>query len=235
MRALMGLIKDRHGTYCAQRKVPERLQEAVARVLNSDKPKQVFLKKSLGTKVLKEANVAATYVLADFNRTLASAEALLKERPVISSLTDAQIKRMSERYYALVLGADEEERQEGTGSEPIFQSVAEQLAAAGVEFRTPFKVGELPEAGLSDREVFKREHALAESLPEAMAALAKGDITHVRLDMDELLEEFQLNLDRKSQSYRRLGMAVLAARVRGLKDIARRNAGEPVVSCTRFC
>jgi integrase len=228
MRALMGLIKDRHGTYCAQRKVPERLQEAVARVLNSDKPKQVFLKKSLGTKILKEANVAATYVLADFNRTLASAEALLKERPVISSLTDAQIKRMSERYYALVLGADEEERQEGTGSEPIFQSVAEQLAAAGVEFRTPFKVGELPEAGLSDREVFKREHALAESLPEAMAALAKGDITHVRLDMDELLEEFQLNLDRKSQSYRRLGMAVLAARVRGLKDIARRNAGEPV-------
>ena len=195
--------------------MPERLQEAVARVLNSDKPKQVFLKKSFGTKVLREANVAATHVLADFNRTLASAEALLKERPVISSLTDAQIKRMSERYYALVLAADEEERQEGTGSEPVFQSVAQQLAAAGVEFRTPFKVGELPEAGLSDREVFKREHALAESLPEAMAALAKGDITHVRLDMDELLEEFQLNLDRNSQSYRRLGMAVLAARVRG--------------------
>jgi putative ABC transport system substrate-binding protein len=71
MRALMGLIKDRHGTYYAQRKVPERLQEAVARFLNSDKPKQVFLKKSLGTKVLREANVAATHVLADFNRTLA--------------------------------------------------------------------------------------------------------------------------------------------------------------------
>jgi len=54
-----------------------------------------------------------------------------------------------------------------------------------------------------------QQHALAESLPEAMAALAKGDITHVRLDMDELLEEFQLNLDRKSQSYRRLGMLSL--------------------------
>lgn len=95
---------------------------------------------------------------------------------------------------------DEEERQEGTGSEPIFQSVAQQLAAAGVEFNTPFKVGELPEAGLSDREVFKREHALAESLPDAMAALAKGDITHVRSDVEELLEKFQLNLDRKSRS-----------------------------------
>ena len=44
MRAMMGLIKDRHGTYYAQRRVPDRLQEAVARVLNSEKPKQVFLK-----------------------------------------------------------------------------------------------------------------------------------------------------------------------------------------------
>lgn len=228
MRALMGMIKDRHGTYYVQRKVPERLQEAVARVLNSEKPKQVFLKKSLGTKVLKEANVAATHVLADFNRTLASAEVLLKERPVISSLTDAQIRRMAELYYAWLLAADEEERQEGTGSEPIFQSVAAQLTAAGIAFNTPFKVGELPEAGLSDREVFKREHALAEDLPDAMLALSKGDITHVRFGLEELLEEFQLNLDLKSQSYRRLGMAVLAARVKALKDIARRNAGEPV-------
>ncbi|WP_284282766.1 DUF6538 domain-containing protein [Bradyrhizobium liaoningense] len=220
----MGLIKDRHGTYYAQRKVPERLQEAVARVLNSEKPKQVYLKKSLGTKVLKEANVAATHVLADFNRTLASAETLLKERPVISSLTDAQIKRMAEVYYASLLAVDEQERQEGTGSEPIFQSVAAQLTAAGIAFNTPFKVGELPEAGLSDREVFKREHALAEDLPDAMLALAKGDITHVRFGLEELLEEFQLNLDPKSQSYRRLGMAVLAARVKALKDIARKRS-----------
>ncbi|WP_247988148.1 DUF6538 domain-containing protein [Bradyrhizobium sp. 186] len=224
----MGLIKDRHGTYYAQRKVPERLQEALARVLNSEKPKQVFLKKSLGTKVLKEANVAATHVLADFNRTLASAEALLKQRPEVASITDAQIKLMAEHYYASLLAADEEERQEGTGSEPIFQSVAAQLAAAGLEFNTPFKVGDLPEAGLSDREVFKREHALAESLPDARSALSKGDITHVRSDAQELLEEFQLNLDSKSQSYRRLGMAVLTARVKALRDIARRNAGDPV-------
>jgi len=52
MRAMMGLIKDRHGTYYAQRKVPPRLQEAVAHVLNSDRHRQVFLKKSLGTKSL---------------------------------------------------------------------------------------------------------------------------------------------------------------------------------------
>src|SRR5712691_7822833 len=225
MRALMGLIKDRHGTYYAQRRVPDLLQEAVARVLNSDKPKRVFLKKSLGTKVLKAANVAATHVLADFDRTLASAEALLKERPSVALITEAQIKRMAESYYASVLQSDEEEPQEGTGSEPLFQSIAQQLTAAEVGFSTPFKIGVAPEAGLSDREVFKREHALSETLPDARSALAKGDITHVRLDVDELLEAFQLNLDRKSLSYRQLGMAVLRARVKALQDVERRNAG----------
>lgn len=34
--------------------MPERLQEAVARALKAEKPKQVFLKKSLGTKLFME-------------------------------------------------------------------------------------------------------------------------------------------------------------------------------------
>ena len=116
MRRLMGVIKDRHGTYYVQQKVPERLQEAVARVQNDDKSRRVFLKKSLGTKSLKEANAAAVHVLADFNRTIAEAEALLEERPLITTLTDAQIKRMAEAHYASILHDDEEERREGTGS-----------------------------------------------------------------------------------------------------------------------
>jgi hypothetical protein len=74
--------------------VPPRLQEAVALVLSSGKAKQVFLKRSLGTKDLKAANVAAKPVLAEFDRILADAEAMLKERPVVASLSDAQIKRM---------------------------------------------------------------------------------------------------------------------------------------------
>ncbi len=227
-RALMGLIKDRNGTYYAQRRVPERLQEAVARVLNSGRERQVFLKKSLGTKSLKAANVAATHVLADFDRTLADAEALLKERPVVPSLTDAQIKRMVESYYAAMLANDEDERRDGTGSEPIFQSVAEQLNAAGIEYQTPFAVGATPEAGLSDREIIKREGTLEYQLAIVPAALARGDITVIREELDELMNAFQLNVDRKSPSYRKLGMAVLTAHVRALRDIERRNAGEPI-------
>lgn len=88
----MGLVKDRHGTFYVQKRVPERLQEAVARVLDADEPRRVFLKKSLGTKSLKEAKIATPPVVADFNRIIGQAEALLKEQPVVSTLSDAQTK-----------------------------------------------------------------------------------------------------------------------------------------------
>ena len=101
---------------------------------------------------------------------------MLKERPVIPSLTDAQIKRMAESYYAAMLANDEEERREGTGSEPLFQSIAEQLSAAGIEYQTPFAVGATPEAGLSDREVLKRAGTLEYELAIVPPALARGDI-----------------------------------------------------------
>ncbi|WP_375142305.1 DUF6538 domain-containing protein [Bradyrhizobium sp. CCGB12] len=65
-----GLIKNRHGTYYSQQRVPERLQRAVVRVLKSSRPRQVSLKKTLGTKVLAEANSRAKPVLMEFDRTL---------------------------------------------------------------------------------------------------------------------------------------------------------------------
>ncbi|MCU1340480.1 MAG: Lambda integrase-like/DNA breaking-rejoining enzyme catalytic core [Bryobacterales bacterium] len=224
----MGLIKDRLGTYYVQKRVPKPLQEAVARVLDADEPRRVFLKKSLGTKSLKEAKAAAPLVVADFNRIVGEAEALLKERPVVATLSDAQIRRMAESYYATMLAEDEQERREGTGSEPIFQKIAKQLDAAGVEYETPFAIGPLPEFGMSERELIKQVNLVDWLLPASSAALAKGDITIIREQLDELLYAFQLNLDRKSASYRKLGMAVLTAHVRALKDIERRNAGDPI-------
>jgi hypothetical protein len=224
----MSVFKDRHGTYYVQRRVPERLQEAVARVLDTEEPRRVFLKKSLGTKNRKEAQAAAPHVLADFGRIIGQAEALLKEQPVVTVLTDAQIKRMAESYYATLLAEDEQERRDGTGSEPVFQRITNQLNAAGIEYETPFTVGALPETGMSDRELIKQVSLVEWLLPASSAALAKGDITVIREQLDELLYAFQINLDRKSASYRKLGMAVLTAHVRGLKDIERRNAGEPI-------
>ncbi len=224
----MGLMKDRHGTYYARVKVPERLQAAVARVLAQGKERQSFLKKSLGTKDLKAANVRAKPVLARFDRVFGEAEQLLAVRPIRESLSATEVKRMAEIYYAVMLDADETKRREGTGSEAGFQSIAQQLIDAGVEFTTPFSIGALPEAGLSAREVYKRAEHLSWELPMMAAALARGNTASIREELDELLDTYQINLDRKCEAYRRLAMAVLSAHVKALKDIDRRNGGEPV-------
>jgi hypothetical protein len=78
MRVMMGLLKDRHGTYYARHKVPLRLQEATARILENGKAKQVCLKRSLGTKKLQEAHVRAKPVQMEFDRIIARAEATLR-------------------------------------------------------------------------------------------------------------------------------------------------------------
>jgi hypothetical protein len=50
--------------------VPERLQAVVARILDNGKARQVWLKKSLGTKVVVQANVRAKPVQMEFDRIL---------------------------------------------------------------------------------------------------------------------------------------------------------------------
>src|SRR5258706_12833122 len=96
----MGLMKDRHGTYYARVKVPERLQEAVARVLDQGKERQSFLKKSLGTKDLRTANVRAKPVLAGFDRVIRDATVIASQATAApaprSSLNATEITRMSE-------------------------------------------------------------------------------------------------------------------------------------------
>jgi hypothetical protein len=114
VRVLMGVIKDRHGTYCARKTVPEKpkgLQTAVARVLDNGKAVQKHLKRSLGTKDLREANIRAKPVLAEFDRIIALAKAGLAttDTPTVkrTSLNDTEIKRLAEWVYANALEEDE--------------------------------------------------------------------------------------------------------------------------------
>lgn len=75
----------------------------------------------------------------------------------------------------------------------------------------------MPEAGLSDREVLKRAGTLEYELAIVPRALARGDTSVIREELDELLGDFQLNVDRKSQSYRKLGMAVCRGLIRSAR------------------
>jgi hypothetical protein len=229
-RALMGLIKDRHGTYCAQQKVPTRLQAAVAQVLGKGKPRQAYLKKSLGTKDLKAANVRAKPVLAGFDRILASATLLTAQISAPpqqrQSLNGAEIARMAEALYGKVLADDE-----------AFRFGGRSFVAEGVEwirrnekpdFELPYPIESVREYGWHPEQLAHQKEFLVDDLAWMKEMLALGDISVMEDHVSLLLSDFQISLDRKSASYRELATLALQAYVRALQAIEKRNAGEPV-------
>jgi hypothetical protein len=74
MHVGMGLIQNEHGVWIVRVRVPKRLQEAVACVLDNGKDHQTFLQRSLGTKDKKEAIRLAPEVLVSFRKVLDKAE-----------------------------------------------------------------------------------------------------------------------------------------------------------------
>jgi integrase len=228
----MGVIKDRHGTYYAQRRVPEPLQAAVARVLNNGKRKQVFLKKSLGTKILKEANFRAKPVQMSFDQTLRRAAEFVaaKSAPPKTtkrqSLNPAEITRIAEALIGRWLAWDEEQRFNSRASVARF---AEWMRRnEDPDFVLPYPLESVPKFGISpDRfEGLRQQHA--EALANARELLARGDISIIEVEMGLLLGEFDIDLDRKSPSYHELGMHLLRAYVRALEAVEKRDAGTPI-------
>jgi integrase len=227
----MGLLKDRHGTYYARHKVPERLQKGVAQVLGAGKSKQVWLKRSLGTKDLREANVRGKPVQVEFDRTIARAEALIKDRPHRTTISDVEIKRIADYFYANELSADEAQREDTRGSDPLFASLHRQLTEAGVEFERTFDVESLtlePGKGLSARMMHKIGEGTSMVLDAAKQALARGDISFIAYELDALLEVFQINLAKDTEGYRKLARAVTEACVKANTAVLARHKGEPV-------
>ena len=219
MRALMGLIKDRHGTYCARRKVPQRLQEAVASILDNGKNKQVWLKRSLGTKALAEANVRAKPVQWEFDQLIARAEDQLKARPLRSTLSDIEIKRITDFFFARALAVDEERRIAGGGDDLMFVSFW-----GNDDLKEPQEPGR----GLSSGKMKIIQENTEFKLATTEDQLARGDIRQLRGEVDELLNVFHINLDPKCADYFRLARAVQAAFVKYLRAVLTRQKGEPV-------
>jgi integrase len=230
VRVGMGLIKNEHGVYHVRRKVPKHLEEATARVTGAPKARQPWLKRTLRTKDHKRAKVLAKPVMMEFDRILAQAEALLVEHPVRTKLTEAEIKQIADYFYAHHLGADQELREEGIGSDPVFASVDRQLVEAGVEFETPFEVAEETGSGLSARMMHKIEEDASGVLSAAKDALARGNVNFIRYELNELLQLFRINLDPACADYRKVALAVIGAEVRALKDVLARHRGDVIES-----
>jgi hypothetical protein len=154
----MGLTKDRNGTWLVRKMVPKRLREAVARVLNNDKQSQMWLQRSTGTKHKDEATRLAPAIMQEFSTVLQQAEGLLAERPLRTTLTQAEIDQLAEWHYANVLAADEAFTSEGAAEdEALVRSTADQFTEAGIEYDMPYALDAKPPAyGLSNRQLIKR-------------------------------------------------------------------------------
>ena len=155
---------------------------------------------------------------------------LLKERPVRATLSDIEIRRIAEYFYAHELSADEELREDTRGSDPLFVSVHRQLTEAGLQPKSPFDLSSLTlEAGhgLSPRMMRKINDDASDVLAVAQGKLATGDVSFIRYELNALLDVFQINLDPTSPAYRKLARAVMEAEVKALNAILARQRGEP--------
>jgi integrase len=229
-RVLMGVIQDRHGTYCAQQKVPARLQAAVAQILGNGKERQSYLKKSLGTKDFKAANVRAKPVLAGFDRIIREATALAA-KPLVrktqrTSLNSAELARMAEALYGKLLADDEAYRFGGRAY--IAEGVEWIRRNAKPDFELPYPIESVPEHGWSRENLEVQKEHMVHELATMQDALALGDITAVVDDVALLLADFEIDLDPTSKSYRELATLALMAYVRALHAIEKRNAGQPI-------
>ena len=228
MRLLMGIVKDRHGTYYARKKVPPRLEEVVARALNNGKTHQVWLKRSLGTKDGSEANRRAKVVLIEFDRILERAKELLADRPLRTSLNQSEIDRMADYYFATILSSDERMRQEGFDPDALTTALIEKGFSpddvSGMMIGDP--AGARPKYRLSDSELSKHAASWQVLLLGAEQALAKGDIWQVQDAISEVQGVFGINLDPDSAAYRQLGLAFLKQFVKAVRAIEQRNVGK---------
>jgi hypothetical protein len=233
MSGMPYLIKHASGIYYAQRKVPERLQSAVPQVLKNGRKRQVYLKRSLGTKDRRQANITIKPVLIDFDRTIRDAEALENSKPPTrTSLSTAEISRMAEYVYAEALQWDERFRI--GGRDQLLRDMVTLRKEAVAEGRDPdeiipfYRYDDLPEFGQSRAQLAVSHEHLTDDLRDMREALAMSNIAAVEHHVAEALDVFGITLDRTSRSYPALGIAVLRAYVQALEDIGKRNEGHPI-------
>ncbi len=157
--------------------MPTRLEHAVAQVLGGAKVKQSWLKRSLGTKDAERANKLAKPVLIEFDRTLERAEALSAERPMRTSLSAVEIKRMAEYHYASKLASHDEYLRIAPENE---RAMRELDPAEDRDWP-------IPSFGLSQGQAVDANVTIKEVLQEAGAALSHGNIAHIEVQIEQVL------------------------------------------------
>lgn len=157
-----------------------------------------WLKRSLRTKDTRQANILAKPVLIEFDRILEQATKRLETRPKRTELSDQEISRLSSYHYASLLEENGGPRLDDLGDEEQFRQIGRQLVEEGVPAVPSFPRSEKPAFGLSERQLSKKYESVASVLPAARQALSKSDVSFVQEELDDLLDSFDIQLQREN-------------------------------------
>lgn len=127
----------------------------------------------------------------------------------VQTLSRHEIDRLTTLWLHETLKDDEERRQHGI-NEQEYQDARAQLEAAGADYSPGFQGGYTIRArGLSDREYILYGEDLKELDERLRHGLAFGDTSVIEIYLDELLDEQDMQLDKKSESYHDLAFALM--------------------------
>ena len=212
-------VTRRGKVYYYRRKVPSDLRKEYA-----PKAEITF---SLKTSDVREAHRKANIESVRLDEEFESLRRRVSAVPT-AELSADQIRALADEHYQRLLEEDEEVRFEGTGDAEVFGTVAHQLES--VPGAQPLWRDDqvIADYGLSEREHIKLIERQKHLGPYYRSALSRGDISVVFDEVDELLEEHGLRLDRDTESYRRLAREVLKANVKADEAFDQRLHGKVV-------
>lgn len=188
-------------------------------------PKQEIIF-SLRTRDLKEALEKVRVEAVKLDQEFAVARRKQAENPQ-TTLSDTEIERLSAIYLQQLMEEDEEARRYGLGSDAVYAAVKAQLEQ--VPTVASFDEADAhSEEGLSEREFMKLGETLEIVGLAHKEALARGRTSIVEDEVDELLSCNGVQLDKQSESYRKLSYAILKASVSAHDMQERRHKGEVV-------
>ena len=144
-------------------------------------------------------------------------------------LSDVEIERLAAIWLHDALKEDEAIRMDGLGGDKVFAAAKEQIVESG-NGSSPWSDADLIRegGGLTNREYEQQRQSLEIVLTALKENYARGKTAFVEEEVDELLESEGINLDKKSDTYRRLAHTILKTEIKACESKINRHSGEVV-------
>lgn len=220
-------LELRGSTYRLRLKVPVDLQGKGRFVTRHGKP-QTEITATLKTGDYREAIARWRVKSAEFQKLFERERLLLGAAPV-AELPSGEQDRLCDLFFHRLLAEDDEVRFQGLGDGDVFAATARKLETAVVGVEAGFTVAQATRTdGMSEREYIRHAQDLLALDEDLRDALAFGRTKMVEGEVDELLAGESLRLDKGSESYRDLKIAIMKTWLDAIEIMGQRLQGRMI-------